>query len=359
MRIALITDTHWGIRNDSHVFYDYMKKSSDYFFEYLRKNKIKKIIHLGDLYERRKYVNFITAARCRKDFLEVVDAEFEMDVIAGNHDIYHKNTNDINSLQELVRGYSNIHVHMSPVTKKYGKRDILLLPWICPSNYDESMEAINRTPAKTCFGHLELNGFEISKGDEYHGGMESKIFDKFELVGSGHFHHRSTKGNITYLGAAHEFIWSDWNDDRGFNIYDTETNTLEFIKNPYSMFHMIVYDDANQMQSIRDDIDNKDFSIYKNSYIKIVALKKNNAALFDQFLDKLYQAEVEDVTIIEDINLFTDESEEELNAEGETTVSIINKYIDSINMELNPIKTKKYMMDIYMEAIAMEKTNDN
>ncbi len=357
MRVALVTDTHYGIRNDSVVFYDYMKLSNDYFFSYLEENNIEQIIHLGDLYDRKKYINYVTSYRCRTDFLDRIEysKKLKMDVIAGNHDIYHKNTNEINSLNELVRGYNRIKVYTDPVEVKYGV-PILLLPWICPDNYDESISAINRTPAKIALGHLELNGFETQKGVVHQGGMEAKVLDKFDLVCSGHFHHKSSIGKINYLGAAYEFAWSDWNDPRGFTILDTDTMELEFIQNPYRLFHMIAYDDAQNKDSILNDVENANFSHYKNSYIKIVAVNRKDPTLFDRYMDKIYRAGATDITVVEDMNLFTDDlSEEELISEGEDTITLFNRYIDGITVNVNSSKLKNYIKTIYMEAEALEK----
>lgn len=357
MRIALIADTHYGIRNDTVVFYDYMKLSNDYFFSHLEKNGINQIVHLGDLYDRKKYINYVTSYRCRTDFLDRIEnnKKLKMDVIAGNHDTYHKNTNEINSLNELVRGYKSITVHTGPTEVNYDV-PILLLPWICADNYDESISAINRTPANIALGHLELNGFETSKGVVHHGGMESGVLSKFGLVCSGHFHHKSTIGNINYLGAAYEFSWADWNDPRGFTILDTDTMRLEFIQNPYRLFHMLAYDDVNNLDAIKEDIDERDFSVYEKSYVKIVAVNRKDPTLFERYMDKIYKAGANDITVVEDANLFTDDSTEELISDGEDTITLFNRYIDGINVNVNPSKLKNYIKTIYMEAEALEKS---
>ena len=59
MKIALVTDTHFGARSDSQAFDAYFKKFyQEVFFSEIDKRKITKIIHLGDCFDRRKYVNF-------------------------------------------------------------------------------------------------------------------------------------------------------------------------------------------------------------------------------------------------------------------------------------------------------------
>ena len=106
MKIALITDTHWGVRNDNIAFMDNSKKFLDeVFFPYLDANNIRTVVHLGDLVDRRKYINMQTATRLRIDFLDkLANRGLDVHMIAGNHDTYFKNTNTVNALRELVVG---------------------------------------------------------------------------------------------------------------------------------------------------------------------------------------------------------------------------------------------------------------
>ena len=167
MKIALITDTHWGIRNDNVNFHDNTKKFlEEVFFPYIDKNEVTKIIHLGDLVDRRKYVNFLTAKRLREDFLEPLwDRKLETHIIVGNHDVFYKNTNKVNSLKELVSGnYDNINVYIKPTEINLGGVDILLLPWINDENREEALNTINTAKSKVVMGHLELRGFEMFRG---------------------------------------------------------------------------------------------------------------------------------------------------------------------------------------------------
>jgi DNA repair exonuclease SbcCD nuclease subunit len=108
---------------------------------------------------------------------------------------------------------------------------IFMMPWICTDNYNQSMEAIKTTDAQVLFGHFEIAGFQMYKGHENDEGFDPKIFEKFDLVCSGHFHHRSSNGNINYLGNPYELTWADFEDPRGFHIFDTSTRELDFIPN--------------------------------------------------------------------------------------------------------------------------------
>lgn len=355
MKIALITDTHWGIRNDNVVFLENNKKFMDnIFLPYLDNFKIKRIIHLGDIVDRRKYINYFTAKRLREDFLEPLnDRGIEMDIIAGNHDTYFKNTNEVNALNELIQGkYNNFRLYTS-ATHAVNLEDskILFVPWICDENREETIGIIDKSDAKVVMGHLELAGFQMYKGATESHGDDPKIFNKFDIVMSGHYHHRSNRGNVFYLGSHSEFTWSDYDDPRGFHIFDTVTNTLEFIENPYRLFKKIWYNDASENFSL----DNFDFSEYENCIIKVIVQEKNNSFLFDKFMEKIEHHKPVEVQIVEDNLNLNLENDEDIINEAESTIGIFKKYIEALDQKnVNKKKLELKIIEIYNEAMSLE-----
>jgi len=353
-KIAIIADTHWGVRNDSPIFLDYFKKCVDEFFlPTIKEQGVTDIIHLGDLVDRRKYVNINTAHRLRTDFLEKI-CGYSTLIIPGNHDEYYKDTYKINALDELVGDrYPYIGLVMKPETFEFDGSDILLIPWITPDNYAETMEAIKSTTATICMGHLELEGFEFYKGQVSDHGQDKGIFDKFDAVYSGHYHHRSSIANISYLGAFSEHIWSDYNDPRGFSIFDTETRDMVFYRNPFSVFHMVSYDDVKHPDII-EKIQAADYSKYKDTYVKIVCVNKTNPFAFDMLLDKLYKESPADISIVEDVNLFTDTAADDVIDQAQDTVTILDNYISGLTLPVDNDRMKTYMRDVYLEAVTLE-----
>jgi len=145
MKIAIICDTHWGCRNDSKAFHDKTKLFLDnIFFPYLKDNFITSVIHLGDLTDRRKYVNYYTANRLREDFLNILeDMGLEVHFLCGNHDSFYKTTNEVNSLRELVDGRKNFFIYdMDARVINFDGLDVIMLPWISDENRDRIMEDI-------------------------------------------------------------------------------------------------------------------------------------------------------------------------------------------------------------------------
>ena len=355
MKIALITDTHWGARGDSLTFLNYFRKFYDtVFFPYLEEHNIKTCIHLGDVVDRRKFINFKILNDLRTNFVERLwKLGIDTHIIIGNHDTFHKNTNELNSLEEIfttAEGKVEPWMYSSPKEVDFDGLGILMMPWICEENYGECMKAIKNTQCQILMGHLEVKGFEQHIGSWNNEGVEAHIFNKFDMAMSGHFHHKSDNGTVFYLGNPYEITWSDYKDPRGFHIFDTETRTLEFIQNPYRMFHKIYYDDTEETF---ESITERDYSEYNNTYVKVVIQKKTNPFWFDTVLDKLYAADVANLVVVENFSDLEFMEDDEIIDEAQDTLTILSKYVESLNVE-NKTELNTLMRNLYNEALTVE-----
>jgi DNA repair exonuclease SbcCD nuclease subunit len=351
MKIALITDTHWGVRNDNSAFLDNNKKFlDDVFFPYLDTHGIDTVIHLGDLVDRRKYLNINTAKRLREDFISPLHRrEIRPHLIIGNHDTYFKNTNSVNSIREI---YGNdFYLYESAREVKFDGVPILFIPWICDDNRDETLRLISTTNAQICMGHLELAGFEMYRGSPISHGDDRGLFGRFDMVLSGHYHHRSSAGNIFYLGSHAEFTWSDYDDPKGFHILDTETRELAFIENPFKMFRKMWYNDKDVTTEALLD---RDFSKYAGAYVKLIVQGKDNPFAFDLFTTKLYEANPIEVVIVEDHRNMDTIDENDLLNEAEDTLTILSKYIGTLETSVDTKELDNLMHSLYNEAMKME-----
>lgn len=345
MKIAILGDTHFGARNDSLSFHAFFEKFYISFFKSLEENNIDTIIQLGDLWDRRKYVNFQTLSESRKYFFdELKKRNLKMITILGNHDVSFKNTLEVNSSTLLLQEYTNITIIASPTTIKIDDTLISMIPWICADNYLDSMNEINNTRAEICMGHLEIAGFEMYRGHASEGGLSPESFKKFDTVFSGHYHHRSTKGNITYLGTPYELTWQDYADAKGFHLFDTDTRELTFIQNPYTMFVRLEYDDKDKEPVDLDTLDIAD------SFIKLVVVNKTDYYKFDQFINKLYTKNCHDIKIVEDMSEFESGTVDN-DIDLEDTLSILSNYVDSVNTDVDKEMIKTFMKTLYTEAI--------
>ena len=349
MKIALITDTHFGARNDSLIFTDFFRKFyENIFFPTLKERGIKSVIHLGDVVDRRKFINYKTL-NSMKDilFAPLKEIGAEIKVIVGNHDIYYKNTLSVNSMTELTKGMDHVTVYAEPCEVPLTKdHTALFVPWICDDNEDQTKELIEKTRAPVAFGHLQIEGIEQHRGSFAIDGHSQSMFKAFQRVFSGHFHHRSTTGNITYLGNPYEITWSDYNDKRGFHIYDTETMEVEFIENPYSMFHKIYYRD--------DKTDYGDISEYENCYVKIIIENRQNSYMFETLMDKLLDAGVGHISVVDNLFDIEDLGDDiESMEDVEDTMSVIKSCVDGLQIE-NKDELNKLMQTLYNEALTAE-----
>lgn len=350
MKIAIVTDTHWGVRNDSPAFADFFNKFySNVFFPYLDEHNIKTVFHLGDIVERRKYINFTSSNRMHQDFIVPLAVRgIESYLVVGNHDTYYKNTNEINALDQLYGGrpVGNMTIVEDPTEFEFDGCKIVLMPWMCQDNMQRAIDLISNTRAEILMGHLELAGFEMYKGNVIDHGMDSSIFSKFDVVCSGHYHHKSSRGNIHYLGCPYEITWSDYGDPKGFHIFDTETRELTFIQNPYNMFNKVHYDDSSGMAV--GDI--PDFEHLKDTYVKVIVHSKTNPYMFDLFIDKLEKADPMNIHVVDD-NLYLNlEDDEDIVNEAEDTLSILRKFVDNVEMQADKTQVEKFLSDLYAEA---------
>jgi len=353
LKIAILGDTHHGMRGDSVPFHNlYRKFYLETFFPYLEQNNINVVFQMGDLFDRRKFIGFQTLALSRKYFFDVLrDKNIEFHTLLGNHDIAYKNTLEVNSPQLLLNEYKNIKIYDKPETVTFDGVDVDIIPWICAENETQILEFINKSNSQLCFGHFELAGYEMDRGNICYEGMNDETLKKYDLVLSGHFHHRSYNGHIYYVGTPGEMTWADYNDKRGFHIFDTETREMEFIENPFRMFHKIIYDDKEETL---ESVTTKDFSQYKNTMVKVVVANKTNLVLYDMFLDSLYKTSPVDVSIVEDFTDYSEISDDDIVDQSDDTVTILDKVIESLEVSLDKTKLKNVMREIYVEAQALE-----
>ena len=349
MKVAIITDQHFGARNDSIAFLDFFEKFyENIFFPALDENNITTVLVLGDTFDRRKYVNFYALDRAKKMFFDKLEERgIRVHMLAGNHDTYYKNTNEVNSPDLLLTEYNNIDVISKPETIVIDGSSICMMPWICPENYQESIDHIKNTKAEICMGHFEIAGFAMYRGMESHDGLSKETFEKFDMVFSGHYHHRSSDKHIHYLGNPYELTWQDYNDTRGFHLFDLETRGLQFIPNPYTMFARIEYNDKDNDPVDLDALD------LTQKYVKLVVVNKTDFYKFDKFIQKLYNKGCHEIKIIEDMTEFQDgEIGEEINLED--TLSVLSHYVDSIETDVDKEQIKTYMRTLYTEAVNIE-----
>ena len=351
MRLAILNDTHAGIRNSSDIFLDNAEKFyTDVFFPYLLENDIRHIIHLGDYYDNRKFINFRALNRNRNHFLKPLrEHGITMDIIRGNHDTYYKNTGELNSLKELLGHYMNeVTIIHEPRIMEYGSLKIGLVPWIDVENEKEAMDFLANAKCDWIGGHFDIQGFEMMKGIKNEHGLDRDVFSRFERVLSGHYHTKSEQGNITYLGSQMEFFWNDAHDPKFFHVIDTETRELTAIRNPHTLHHRIYYDDT------KEDYLHYDLDVVYNKFVKVVVINKTDSFTFDRFIDRIQNRNILELKIAENFNEFIGEAVDDESVSVDDTPTLLNSYIDAVDTDLDKERIKKEMAKLMTEAQALE-----
>ena len=351
MKVAILNDTHCGVRNSSDIFLDYQDRFyTEVFFPYCEEHGITQVLHLGDYYEHRKFVNFKALNSNRHHFLEPLKQKgMTMDIIPGNHDVYYKNTNELCSLKELL-GYftSNVNIIMKPTVLDYDGLKFAVIPWINNANYQEYTKWAMNCEASMLGAHLELKGFDMMPGMPNPHGMSADVFSRFEMVLSGHFHTKSTQGNVTYLGSQMEFTWADCDDPKYFHVLDTETRELEAIRNPITMFKKVIYDDTKM------NYDKVDVKQYEKKFIKLIVINKNDLYMFDKFVDRLQSVDTYELKIAESFEEYMGESVEDEKISLEDTTELLDSYVEAVETDLDKDHLKVELRKLYTEAQNME-----
>ena len=349
MKIALLNDTHFGVRNDSPAFIEYQNKFYDeIFFPYLIENNITTLIHLGDVVDRRKFINFQTANNFEKKFWKRLwELKIDTHIILGNHDTYYKNTNEVN-FTHLIKSFDGVNepwIYTDAKQVNFDGLDIMFIPWICDENEKRTLETLSNSTAQIAMGHLEVKGFEMHNGVVNNHGFEKENFRRFEKVMSGHFHKKSDDGQIFYLGTQYEMTWSDYKCPKGFHIFDTETRDLTRVENPDTIFKKLIYNDKDT------NYDEFDVSSYDKCFVKLYISNRTDVEMYERLIDRFYNSiNVHAMDIIEDPIDIGASVRDDILEKGEDTLTFLGNYIDQVDSDLDKQKLKQFAKELYMEA---------
>lgn len=337
-RVGLICDTHFGVRRGSQIFHDYFEEFFEKtFFPTLRKNKIDTVVHLGDCFDVRKNIDYWSLAWAKRVFFDPLEKRgIKLHMLVGNHDAFYKNTLKINAPSLNLSEYDNVIIYDSPITIQLKDTPIYMVPWVCDDNAQEFIDKRDLSPAKIVMGHLQIAGFYANQNYQCMDGLDMQVFSKFDQVFSGHFHKKSTSGNITYLGNPYQMYWNDEGNQRGFHLYDLNTNELEFIPNKRNMFYKLNYKEGNVV----------DTNKFKDSYVKILVEKGASQQNLAMLVDVINTTGVHDLKVIESFDLTIDD---DVEVEGEDTLTTLTNYISNMN-DVNKDNLIQIFKTLYQEA---------
>jgi len=358
MKFAILNDTHCGARNSAKWMIDYQAQFYDQvFWPYMKREGIKHILHLGDYFDSRRTAATIEAVKSNRDHFitPMIENECEMVIIDGNHDIFFKNTSDVSSVREYLGGYDFVRVVSKPTILSDWDEDcpLALFPWITEENHIETQALAQKGKADYAFGHFEFAGFPFqkngSKSTEDLMNLPASLFTKnFKMVYSGHYHTKSKKGKVMYLGSQMEFTWADYKDDKFFHVFDTETGKLTAVRNPLTIFEKHDYKDLTKLLQDADEagadagvegkflqihMDYDDVDEATSGYIKMLEADNIDVKVIYRYPEE----EVQNV----DLNSIDD------------TSTFIGSVVDGMKTELDKDRLKGLLLDVYNEAQAL------
>ena len=319
MQCAIVTDTHLGARNNCTIVNThFLEFFSELFFPTLERYNIRNVFHLGDLGEYKRSVNTLILDSWNQQVFKKLQ-DYSVWMLCGNHDLFYKNNNSV-SLQsslELADRFGFAVVQDKLVTVE----DIDLIPWLSTSNYTTILAQVENSISNYLFGHLEVTGALMTPGIFCtESQLDLNLLSKYRRVLSGHFHLRSTVSNVTYIGNPYQIIWSDANQLKGFVLFDTEKNVLQYINNPKSLFSKLFI-------NTEEDIEQVDPTHYKTKHVKIFV----NYSVSQQKVFNL-------VTLLEKyspLSVIVQESRPDIteitqNSEYQDTFFYVREYVDSL-----------------------------
>ncbi len=256
--IALIGDLHFDIN-------DYLLDSQLDFFvncfiPYLRKRKIKKIAQFGDIFDNRRAISIPAMNRIISLFENDLK-DFEFHCFPGNHDVFHRNSNEVNSLK-LLSQFPNVKIYEEITKTKINGKNFLFVPWLYDLNHlKDWVDNNDCSDIDFCFGHFDLIGGKMSKTTFSKSGLTKDLLYNFKKVYSGHYHTRSVEKNqdkeIVYLGTPYQLNFGDSDEDRGFYILNCDDSSCEFIENDVSIkFISLNYPEEISESKIKGNIVN-------------------------------------------------------------------------------------------------------
>lgn len=356
-KVIFLGDMHIGARNASPIVADFqIRFFEEILFPYMKKNNITQILQFGDVFDTRKFSNHVILHKWKiRVFDYMLNNDIIMSVILGNHDTASKNTLKVNTPSLLLAEYENINIVDRPKNITYcGAKlkelfsgfelvNILCVPWVCQDNREEIEELVKTTDAIYCAGHFEFDGFEMHRGQKAVGGYSTKEYEKFDMVFSGHFHTRSRQNNIQYLGTPYEMSWIDYCDTKGFHVFDTAKHSVEFIENPLTLFNRIEYNDKETSPQI-------DVSLLKDTYVKVVAINKDDAVKFDSFINNILLVNPADLKIVDIETDFTNiETDDTIDISD--TKALMESFVTQIETNLEKPKLTDMLNSLYVQAL--------
>lgn len=225
-RGAYFTDIHFGKKSNSEKHNKDCLEFIRWFIQLAQDQNCDYIAFLGDWHESRNAVDIITLNYSYYGAKMLNETNLPVYFIVGNHDLTQRHTRNFYSLI-FHNEFSNFNLINKPTVAENIHKGVLFSPYLFHQEY-EGLSEYMKIPFWA--GHFEFKGFLVTGyGIKMKNGPDPSSFSTPQHIISGHFHKRQISKNITYMGNAFPFDFSDANDfERGALIVDHERDDLHF-----------------------------------------------------------------------------------------------------------------------------------
>ncbi len=224
MKVYMISDTHFGVsQNNLDKFLPMMEETFyEFVIPFLKKN-VKKgdiLIHLGDLFDNRTSIPILVLNKVERILTEISKI-LPIHILIGNHDLWNKGTNEVNSVR--IFGYinNNIHVHEATSILDVCDKKLVLIPW--SEKRIDLINEIDSNPGDYLFCHSDLNGCRMHLNSVAHRNpdkIDVDNFSSYKNVFSGHIHITQQNKNFRFIGSLYQMDRNDIGDQKGITILD-------------------------------------------------------------------------------------------------------------------------------------------
>lgn len=316
MKVFMITDTHFGIYLNNLDKWQNMMEATFYNFviPYLKKNAKPGdiLIHLGDLFDNRTSIPIITLNKVEKILKEMSNI-LPLHIMVGNHDLFNKGSNDVNSVRLYSYLSDNIKVYEKTETLEIDDKKLVLMPWV--EKRLDMIEEIKNNPGDYLFCHSDLNGCRMHLNSVAHRNPDKIDVDNFKgykRAFSGHIHIRQSNTNFDFIGSLYQMDRNDTGDQKGITVLDLETGNTHFEPNTYSpvfrKFRVVDEDSIEELETLRNSKDYIDLAISNSLLIsnrklrrKLESMLENGGFTSVEYIDDIKKTDVEDESVVESV----------------------------------------------------------
>jgi DNA repair exonuclease SbcCD nuclease subunit len=212
----------------------------------------------------------------------ITGSDIKMYLLVGNHDMYHLQRWDVNSIAPLG-SIENCQVIQAPTTTSHDGVEVDWMPYTEKQIDDLEKLKSNRSSARLLLGHFAVHGAQTNllfglKSDvlvEHDSEMvqvDPEVFDDWDLTLLGHYHGpQKLNSKVEYVGSPLQLSYGEAHQTKHVIVLDLETLDKEYVVNTFSPKHLIVTE-----QDIEDE--NYDFD---GNFVRLGVENMSQTGLID------------------------------------------------------------------------------